>query len=137
VKDRKDLGREAGKKLAACFGGRREAHEDVAGENTSLLTEPGTDDEEALSPIAKAPPLPMSAAFTFQSTMNVIYYASLALHSLTFDQLLPVFMSYPPQDPSEWHLPFKFAGGFGLLPAELGKIFSIYGIFGMLMQVSR
>jgi len=85
----------------------------------------------------KAPPLPMRAAFTFQSIMNIIYYASLALHSITFDQLLPVFMSYPPQDPSEWHLPFKFAGGFGLSSKELGKIFSLYGIFGMLLQVSR
>lgn len=79
----------------------------------------------------------MSAAFTFQSTMNIIYYSFLALHSITYDQLLPVFMSYPPQDSSKWQLPFKFAGGFGLAPAELGKIFSAYGIIGMLMQVSR
>ena len=54
---------------------------------------------------------------------------------MTFDQLLPVFLSYPPQDQSEWELPFKFAGGFGLSSSRIGGIFSIYGIIGMTLQV--
>ena len=40
------------------------------------------------------------------------------MHSVAYDQLLPVFMHYPAQvnDPShpQVRLPIKFAGGFGL-----------------------
>ena len=56
--------------------------------------------------------------FSPQSNINLLVYTLLALHSIAYDQLLPIFMHLPPQDHSssnpEVQLPFKFAGGFGL-----------------------
>ena len=78
---------------------------------------------------------PMMDAFTPQSTLNIAYYTVLALHTITFDQLVPVLMAFSPHDPSEFKLPFQFSGGLGMSSAEIGKAFSIFGIFGMLLQV--
>ena len=58
------------------------------------------------------------------------------MHSVSFDQLLPVFMHYKVQsirDPNV-HLPFKFSGGFGIESEQIGLLFTIYGTFGMLVQ---
>jgi hypothetical protein len=58
------------------------------------------------------------------------------MHSVAYDQLLPVFMHYKVQsihDP-DVHLPFKFAGGFGIASTQIGMLFTIYGIFGMVIQ---
>ena len=58
------------------------------------------------------------------------------MHSVAYDQLLPVFMHYKVQsirDP-EVQLPFKFAGGFGIESKQIGLLFTIYGVFGMLIQ---
>lgn len=41
----------------------------------------------------------------------------MAMHSMAFDSLFPVFLHYPEQDfysNPDVHLPFKFAGGFGV-----------------------
>jgi hypothetical protein len=116
-----------------CISGR---NKDISHENTSLLSNSRTDDSEAVvTPPKQVAPTAMREAFTFQSTMNIIYYVFLALHSITYDQLLPVFLSYPAQDRSEWQLPLKFAGGFGLSSSKVGHIFSVYGMTGMTLQV--
>lgn len=80
---------------------------------------------------------PIRDAFSFQSSVNLVVYCILALHSITFDQLLPVLMAYPPEDPSKRRLPLKFAGGFGMSASQVGGFFSIYGIVGMVLQVSN
>lgn len=79
---------------------------------------------------------PIRDAFTFQSSVNLIVYSILALHSITFDQLLPVLMAYPPDDSSRRVLPLKFAGGLGMSSSEVGFFFSVYGGIGMVLQVS-
>jgi hypothetical protein len=58
------------------------------------------------------------------------------MHSVAFDQLLPIFMHYPVQssDSPDIHLPFKFAGGFGIDSKQIGLLFTVYGVFGMLIQ---
>ena len=65
------------------------------------------------------------------------------MHTMAFDQLLPVYMSYPsinlgdPQDitpPSPNSSPLKFAGGFSLDHFRIGLISTCYGICGMLIQ---
>lgn len=78
---------------------------------------------------------PIRDAFCFQSSVNLLVYCALSLHSITFDQLLPVLMAYPPEDPSKRQLPLKFAGGFGMSASQVGGFFSIYGIIGMVLQV--
>lgn len=74
--------------------------------------------------------------FTRQSNINLLVYAFLAMHSVGYDQLLPIFMHYPVQsshDP-EVKLPLRFAGGFGIDSSRIGMWFMIYGIYGMLVQ---
>lgn len=64
------------------------------------------------------PPPGYREVFSRQSNINLVVYTFLALHSVACDQLLPIFMHNPPQNHgptnTDVHLPFKFAGGFGL-----------------------
>ncbi|KAL7620714.1 hypothetical protein AAE478_009711 [Parahypoxylon ruwenzoriense] len=86
--------------------------------------------------VEKPKPLPMSAVFTRQSVINLVSYTFLALHSVAYDQVLPVFLNYPPQahTPENTSLPFVFSGGFGLTHARIGSIFAFYGIVSGLIQ---
>ncbi|KAI8231785.1 hypothetical protein K4K55_006051 [Colletotrichum sp. SAR 10_96] len=72
----------------------------------------------------------MKEVFTAQTTINLICYTFLALHSVAYDQVLPVFLNYPVVEhtPENTHLPFQFSGGFGLGSDRIGTIFTIYGI---------
>lgn len=76
--------------------------------------------------------------FSRQSNLNLLAYSILALHSLAYDQLLPIFMHYPQQSDRsanpDVHLPFKFTGGFGLNSDRIGLLFTVYGVVGMLIQ---
>ncbi|KAL0935094.1 major facilitator superfamily transporter [Colletotrichum truncatum] len=72
----------------------------------------------------------MREVFTTQTSINLLCYTFLALHSVAYDQVLPVFLNYPKQKhtPENTHLPFQFSGGFGLGSGQIGTIFTIYGI---------
>ena len=76
--------------------------------------------------------------FSRQSNLNLLAYSLLALHSLAYDQLLPIFMHYPQQTDRSTNpnvnLPLKFTGGFGLNSDRIGLLFTVYGVFGMLIQ---
>ncbi|KAI0804434.1 major facilitator superfamily transporter [Xylaria sp. FL0064] len=78
----------------------------------------------------------MSAVFTRQTVINLVSYTFLALHSVAFDQVLPVFLNYPTQEhtPSNTSLPFFFSGGFGLNSGHIGTIFTLYGIASGVIQ---
>ncbi|KAH8200387.1 hypothetical protein TruAng_005416 [Truncatella angustata] len=78
-----------------------------------------------------SPPRPTyKAVFSRQSVINLVCYTFLALHSVAYDQILPVFLNYPrdEHDPAKFRLPFVFTGGFGLTSGSIGTIFTIYGI---------
>ncbi|KAI7786648.1 MFS transporter [Diaporthe eres] len=83
-----------------------------------------------LKKASQAPPPTMKEIFTPQVTMNILAYTILALHSVAFDQVLPVFLNYHRQvpDSENTHLPFHFSGGFGLNSNKIGTIFTIYGL---------
>ncbi|RYC56988.1 hypothetical protein CHU98_g9222 [Xylaria longipes] len=72
----------------------------------------------------------MSAVFTRQTVINLVAYTFLALHSVAFDQVLPVFLNYPEQEhtPDNTFPPLFFSGGFGLNSGRIGTIFTLYGI---------
>jgi len=55
-------------------------------------------------------------------------------HSMSFDQLMPVFLSEPisHEPPS---LPFKFTGGFALSSKTIGFLLSLQGIYSMMAQI--
>ena len=88
--------------------------------------------------VPHVPPPTYREVFSRQSNLNLLTYSILALHSLAYDQLLPIFMHYPQQTHRSKHpdvsLPFKFSGGFGLDSNRIGLLFTVYGIFGMLIQ---
>lgn len=78
----------------------------------------------------------MKEVFTRQSVINLIAYTFLALHSVAYDQLLPIFLHNPRQvpTPDNTSLPFKFSGGFGLKANRIGALFTLYGICGCFIQ---
>lgn len=71
--------------------------------------------------------------FSPQSNLNLLAYCILALHGVTYDQLLPVFMHLP-VDREGVSLPFRFRGGFGIESGRIGVIFMAYGAFSMVSQ---
>ncbi len=78
----------------------------------------------------------MRAVFTRQSVINLVAYTFLALHSVAYDQVLPVFLNYPEQAADERggnDLLF-FSGGFGLDSGRIGSIFTLYGVVCGLVQ---
>lgn len=90
-------------------------------------------------PIKKTlPPPSIREVLHYQSIMNLVVYTLLALHNIAFDQLIPIFMHHPVQDHSsanpDFRLPLKFSGGFGLQSRRIGLIFTLYGVWGMLIQ---
>ncbi|ESZ89542.1 hypothetical protein SBOR_10074 [Sclerotinia borealis F-4128] len=96
------------------------------------------DDNYESSSKSKAPVTrpTLREVFTRQSVINLIAYTFLALHSVSYDQILPVFMHHPRQihDTSNTQLPFKFSGGFGLHSGRIGTIFTLYGVVGCFIQ---
>lgn len=106
---------------------------------TEPLLKPTTADEEnalqSASTKPRAPPPNWREVLHYQATMNLLTYTLLAAHAMAFDQLLPVFMQYPPLAP-DFHQsnPLQFAGGFGLHHLRIGILSTCYGVFGMLVQ---
>ncbi|KAM3504551.1 hypothetical protein MY11210_008313 [Beauveria gryllotalpidicola] len=70
--------------------------------------------------------------FTRPVIMNIMSYGILAFHTMTFDQLFPVFLSTSPPDHAVQKLPFKFVDGFGLDTKTIGVIMSVQGLYSLL-----
>ncbi|KAI1436083.1 major facilitator superfamily domain-containing protein [Xylaria sp. CBS 124048] len=80
--------------------------------------------------------LGISKTFTRRVVLNIISFGILAFHTMTFDQLLPVFLATPPPTHQvETSLPFKFVGGFNLDSKTVGIILSIQGFYGLLINM--
>ena len=85
---------------------------------------------------AQNKPVTLQEIFTPQTSINLLAYTFLALHSVAYDQVLPVFLNYPRVVPDETnsHLPFQFTGGFGLSSDKIGTIYTIYGVACAVVQ---
>ncbi|KAL7963284.1 major facilitator superfamily domain-containing protein [Trichoderma compactum] len=70
--------------------------------------------------------------FTKPVVMNIISYGILAFHTITYDQLFPVFLSTAPPKEPILELPFKFVNGFGLETKAIGVIISVQGFYSLL-----
>lgn len=64
----------------------------------------------------------------------MFYPSDKSSHTISFDQLMPVFLSSPISN-EESLLPFRFTGGFGLSSKTIGILLSIQGIYSMIAQV--
>jgi hypothetical protein len=87
--------------------------------------------------VKSAPASPRSPSiFTYQTSIALLCYTILALHSVAYDQVLPVFLNYPHEkhDPSNTKLPFKFSGGFGLSSGTIGTIFTVNALISGFAQ---
>ncbi|KAK2038176.1 major facilitator superfamily transporter [Colletotrichum somersetense] len=73
--------------------------------------------------------------FTRPVILNIISYGILAFHTMTFDQLFPVFLSTKPDEHPDNHLPFKFVGGFSMETGPIGVILAVQGVYSMLSTV--
>lgn len=96
---------------------------------SSVSTADGVAEIPRKDNIAQLSPPGYREVFTRQSSINLLTYTLLALHSVAYDQLLPVFMHYPPQTDRASNaivkLPLKFAGGFGIDSDRIGLLFTI------------
>ncbi|KAF5022359.1 hypothetical protein F66182_5587 [Fusarium sp. NRRL 66182] len=70
--------------------------------------------------------------FTKPVIMNIISYGILAFHTMTFDQLFPVFLSTKRPEQPVHDLPFRFTDGFGLETKMIGVIMSVQGLYSLL-----
>ncbi|KAI0803975.1 major facilitator superfamily domain-containing protein [Xylaria sp. FL0064] len=78
----------------------------------------------------------ISQTFTRPVVLNIISFGILAFHTMTFDQLLPVFLATaPPKDKVEISLPFRFVDGFNLDSKTVGIILSIQGAYQLLVNM--
>jgi len=148
-KHQRDYGRVIGKLITYPFSAKKPQpkwqHEEE--QSQSLLNHSpmsslspignGIEAQEDRKTIPLAPPK-YREVFSHQSNINLLTYSLLALHSVAYDQVLPIFMHFPPQaDRSSnlnVHLPFKFSGGFGIDSGRIGLLYTIYGIVGMIIQ---
>lgn len=149
-KNEYDRGRALGKGITHVFmSGLHKLETLIRGkqgpEHERLLKAPtrsGTlsDEETALQErkTDSAPAPTFREVLTPQSTLNLVCYTLLALHNISFDQLIPIFMHYPVKDHSannpDFKPPFKFSGGYGLNNADIGVLFTLYGVSGMIVQ---
>ena len=149
-RDSRDYGRVIGKLLLRPFMPKkpraaRWQHEEEQSSSllkhsrgsSSVSREDDIDVRAEPKPIRLAPPS-YREVFSYQSNLNLLTYSLLALHSVAYDQLLPIFMHYPPQTDRSSNpnvqLPFKFTGGFGIDSDRIGLLFTLYGIAGMFIQ---
>ncbi|PHH85440.1 hypothetical protein CDD83_414 [Cordyceps sp. RAO-2017] len=70
--------------------------------------------------------------FTKPVILNIMSYGILAFHTMTFDQLFPVFLSTSPLEHPVVELPLKFADGFGLDTKTIGIVMSVQGVYSLL-----
>jgi hypothetical protein len=141
----RDYGRMLGSALTGSCSSRKSNKPKWGAENDeaeAFLSRNNGSGSELSTPIGiskpKIPykPVGYREVFSPQSNINLVAYTLLATHAVAFDQILPVFMHHPTQDihSPDVHLPFKFAGGFGIGSGRIGILFTIYGVYGMFIQ---
>ncbi|KAL6698308.1 major facilitator superfamily domain-containing protein [Trichoderma pleuroticola] len=98
------------------------------------VSSPDTAERQALagSETPDVQPEQPTKIFTKPVVMNIISYGILAFHTITYDQLFPVFLSTAPPKEPILELPFKFVNGFGLETKAIGVIISVQGFYSLL-----
>jgi hypothetical protein len=124
----RDYGREAGQWLIGLFTRRkhyRRISEDFESDPSSSFKPKRT--TESIGPPK------YRDVFSPQSNLALLAYCAVALHSVSYNQLLPVLMHLP-VDREGVSLPLHFRGGFGIESGRIGVIFMVNGIFCMVTQ---
>ncbi|OAX82586.1 hypothetical protein ACJ72_03063 [Emergomyces africanus] len=107
-------------------------------ETTPLLVSDEPQTQEADNGKKKhAPNLPWSQILIPQSNLMLLAYATMSMHTVAFDSVFTVFLNHPQQDYENnpnVKFPFKFSGGFGIDAQQIGILYTINAIIGMLVQ---
>lgn len=103
------------------------ANSEASSSNASLHEAP------VVAPAVIPKPVGLSRTYTPQVINLIISYGFVALHTIAFEQLFPVFLSTPESDEPPHNL-FKFVGGFGMSTRDIGVILTVQGVMAMLMQ---
>ncbi|OJD40326.1 major facilitator superfamily transporter [Diplodia corticola] len=153
-KDETDYGLILGEKLESAFNNQIVRAKNVwhraKGEETepllkhadsSMSNQDGDEDQTNDDPRNRAEQkhVTIREVLTVQSVTNLVIYTVLAMHSIGYDQLLPVFMHHPahPRDGSSYDPanPLKFSNGFGIKSKNIGTMFTLYGALCFLFQL--
>ncbi|KAK6355537.1 hypothetical protein TWF696_004636 [Orbilia brochopaga] len=100
---------------------------------------PNTETTPLLPPQPSPPPSPTPTThkptkiWTKQVIHNVIAYGIIAFHTITYDQLLSVFLQSPTSS-THLHNPLRFTGGFSLDTRTIGLLFSYQGFLSTFFQ---
>ncbi|EGC46044.1 MFS transporter [Histoplasma capsulatum var. duboisii H88] len=143
-KGHQDWGLALGKILKRPFARRKEqktprgilvSEED---ETTPLLVPPSTRTQGGDEGQKKhTPNLSWPQILIPQSNLVLLAYSTLSMHTVAFDSVFTVFLNHKLQDYKnnpDVKLPFKFSGGFGIDAQQIGMLYTINAIIGMLTQ---
>ncbi|KAK4941619.1 hypothetical protein LTR10_018496 [Elasticomyces elasticus] len=104
-------------------------------ESSPLLRSTSTDALDSdLAMLQEKEKLGTTKIYSRHVVLIILGYAILAYHSVSFDALMPTFLSEErSQEPAL--LPFKFSGGFGLSTQVIGYMLAIQGLYAMFAQM--
>ncbi|KAK6542786.1 hypothetical protein TWF694_006728 [Orbilia ellipsospora] len=122
---RYDPGREIGKRIEALF----------YSSNSQTISKTSCDLREAREH-NRSKPLTWSQILTPSSIRMIILYVLVAIHHITYEQILAVLLAtkvHPESDPIS--LPFHLPGGFGLTTSQIGLVFSVIGLNQIIAQL--
>ncbi|KAF3051275.1 hypothetical protein E8E11_010716 [Didymella keratinophila] len=143
-KDHQDLGLRTGARLVASIhkllgiekkkGSLESEREPLLGQQKVVNGASATVDDAIIMTKSEKPGI--RDVLTYQTTLNLVVYTILALYSIAYDQLIPVFLHHPPQglDDPNVSLPFKFSGGFGIDSRRIGAMFTLFAVASTLFQ---
>ncbi|KAI1629989.1 major facilitator superfamily domain-containing protein [Exophiala viscosa] len=104
-------------------------------ESSPLLTSTSMDALDSdLGMLQEKEKLGTTRKYSKHVVLIILGYAILAYHSVSFDALMPTFLSEDRmQTPAI--LPFKFSGGFGLSTQAIGYMLAVQGVYAMFAQM--
>ncbi|KAK5122313.1 hypothetical protein LTR85_004224 [Meristemomyces frigidus] len=100
---------------------------------SSPTVEPGTNSNLLPKRTAK---LPFWRIWTFNVVCTMLAHFIIAGHLGTFANLWAIFLSTPVGSFDKQHLPFRFDGGLGMQPRDVGFAMSLLGAIGVVLQAA-
>ncbi|OCK78866.1 MFS general substrate transporter [Lepidopterella palustris CBS 459.81] len=79
--------------------------------------------------------LPFYRIWTFNVVCTMLSHFIIAGHLGTFSNLWAIFLTTPVAKPEERSPPFKFSGGLGMIPRDVGFALSLLGAIGVVLQL--
>ncbi|KIW46527.1 uncharacterized protein PV06_02195 [Exophiala oligosperma] len=99
-----------------------------------LKSTPSEAVDSELAMLMEKEQLGMVKKYNKHVVLIILGYAILAYHSVSFDALMPTFLSEEKMQTAPV-LPFKFSGGFGLSTQAIGFMLAVQGCYTMFAQV--